>query len=627
MPSTESDSLPRLLGEVRALRKDLLAAEADSAEQIDAVRPRHRASALNLVHYVRLRRQDLRELQGRLAEHGLSSMGRMESHVLENIDAVLDTLERLTGLEEPADSRAARAEAAAGSAVLARNALGLLGPPPKGRNTRIMVTLPSEAATDPALVHDMLVRGMDIARINCAHDGPGTWDAMIANIRAAEAATSQRCLISMDLGGPKLRAGPIRPGPQVLKVKPIRDELGAVVEPGRVWLGSLPPGETEDRLVPVVPLQEADWAGRRRPGQRIRLLDARGAKRTLRIERVSAQGALAVVRRSVYFVPGTELLPKKGGPGAKSTNGRDRAHVGALPEREQSMLVRRGDRIVLSADLTPAEATPDPATPGLHRIGCTLPEIFADAKPGERVLIDDGTIAGVITQVAKGELTVEVRHAAVLGSRLRAGKGVNLPDTRLHLSALTDQDVVDLDYVREHADIVEMSFVRDASDVRDLLARVDSATGRALDIVLKIETVAGFAALPQILLEAMRWEDIGVMIARGDLAVEAGFERLAEVQEEMLWLCEAAHVPVIWATEVLDSMARTGVPSRAEVTDAAMAERAECVMLNKGPFIDEAIGMLASILGRMQDHTSKKRSLLRRLRSWDLDADAGAARR
>ncbi|HSL38568.1 MAG TPA: pyruvate kinase [Arthrobacter sp.] len=138
-----------------------------------------------------------------------------------------------------------------------------------------------------------------------------------------------------------------------------------------------------------------------------------------------------------------------------------------------------------------------------------------------------------------------------------------------------------------------------------------------MDILLKIETVAAFKALPDILLELMKWADVGVTIARGDLAVEAGFERLAEVQEEILWLCEAAHVPVVWATQVLDTLARTGMPSRAEVTDAAMAQRAECVMLNKGPFINEAISMLADILGRMQDHTQKKSSLLRRLRAWD----------
>lgn len=158
------------------------------------------------------------------------------------------------------------------------------------------------------------------------------------------------------------------------------------------------------------------------------------------------------------------------------------------------------------------------------------------------------------------------------------------------------------------------------------MLRVNELGRDDLDVVLKIETVEAFENLPQLLLEAMRWPDIGVMIARGDLAVEAGFERLAEVQEEILWLCEAGHVPVIWATQVLDNLARTGLPSRAEVTDAAMAERAECVMLNKGPFVVEAIGFLAGVLGRMREHVSKKRTLLRRLRSWDLTDDAARNR-
>ena len=117
------------------------------------------------------------------------------------------------------------------------------------------------------------------------------------------------------------------------------------------------------------------------------------------------------------------------------------------------------------------------------------------------------------------------------------------------------------------------------------------------------------------------------MIARGDLAVEVGYERLAEFQEEILWLCEAAHLPVIWATEVLDQLARTGQPSRAEVTDAAMAQRAECVMLNKGPHVDTAIVVLDDILRRMSGHQRKKTALLRPLRSWDEPAPDSDGRR
>ena len=150
--------------------------------------------------------------------------------------------------------------------------------------------------------------------------------------------------------------------------------------------------------------------------------------------------------------------------------------------------------------------------------------------------------------------------------------------------------------------------------VQEYLRRVG---GEELGLILKIETGAAFTRLPEILLHAMRSPRVGVMIARGDLAVEAGYERLAELQEEILWLCEAAHLPVVWATEVLDHLARTGHPSRAEVTDAAMAQRAECVMLNKGPHVDSAIVVLDDILRRMSGHQRKKTALLRPLHSWE----------
>ena len=135
-----------------------------------------------------------------------------------------------------------------------------------------------------------------------------------------------------------------------------------------------------------------------------------------------------------------------------------------------------------------------------------------------------------------------------------------------------------------------------------------------LGVILKIENRQAFENLPLLLLEAMRCSPAtGVMIARGDLAVECGWERLAEVQEEILWMAEAAHMPVIWATQVLEGLAKTGLPSRAEITDAAMGARAECVMLNKGPNIVETVRILHDILRRMQEHQVKKRSTFRRL--------------
>ena len=211
---------------------------------------------------------------------------------------------------------------------------------------------------------------------------------------------------------------------------------------------------------------------------------------------------------------------------------------------------------------------------------------------------------------------VRIRSAPA-GGRLRADKGINVPDSDLPIPVIGDRDTALLGIAAAHGDMLGLSFLRRKEDVDAVIDRLDQLGAGRLGLLLKIETIGGFEHLPEILLRAMRRPRVGVMIARGDLAVESSFQRLAEVQEEILWLSEAAHVPVVWATEVLDQLARTGRPSRAEITDAAMAQRAECVMLNKGPFVALAIETLDDILRRMAGHQRKKAALLRPLRSWD----------
>ena len=614
----ELQGLQALLADMRALRSDIVEAEVSQAAQIARVLPRHRHSARNLVHYVALRSRDMRDLQVRLGAHGLSSLGGIESNVLASIDAALRALVCLAGQADEQGGPPGEygtLDVFEGARLLANNAVLLLGDQPKTRPTRIMVTLPSEAATDPMMVRSMVASGMDIARINCAHDDAESWAAMVANIHAAEEALGAKCLVSMDLAGPKLRTGPIEPGPAVLRVKPKRNQIGEVVHPASIWLGSPPDGVAVSETT-TVPLETGGgsgggWAAQRRVGDKIRLVDARGSHRTVNVLDVQGDGCLVSANQTIYFAPGTVLTA----PNDRAAGLKHKTRVGSLPAIEQAMIVHLGDSITLTKDMTPAAVS----TNGKHRIGCSLAAVFGDAKPGERVWLDDGELGGVITALGTDELTVEVRSAAASGTKLRAEKGINFPDTRLTIAAMTEKDIDDLAFVSQNATIVSLSFIRDAQDVLDLLSHLNPVTDSKLGIVLKIETVAGFEALPQVLLEAMRWDRVGIMIARGDLAVEAGFERLAEVQEEILWLCEAAHVPVIWATQVLDTLARTGLPSRAEVTDAAVSGRAECVMLNKGPYIDNAIEMLAGILGRMQDHTQKKHSLLRELRAWDLE--------
>jgi pyruvate kinase len=300
------------------------------------------------------------------------------------------------------------------------------------------------------------------------------------------------------------------------------------------------------------------------------------------------------------------------------TKGKGRlVRVGTIPPRENAIRLRPGDLLVLTRGLAPGRpATVDSAgrllTPAT--IGCTLPQVFEDVHAGDPVWFDDGAIGGVVDQAGNDALHVRITHAPPDGAKLRADKGINFPDSLLRLTALTAKDIEDLAFVAEHADIVELSFANGADDVALLQRHLARLGGKRPAIVLKIETRRGFENLPDMLLAAMRSPCVGVMIARGDLAVETGFERLAEIQEEMLWICEAAHVPVVWATQVLETLARTGMPSRAEITDAAMSDRAECVMLNKGAHVLDAVRVLDDILRRMQAHQTKKQPMLRMLR-------------
>jgi pyruvate kinase len=285
--------------------------------------------------------------------------------------------------------------------------------------------------------------------------------------------------------------------------------------------------------------------------------------------------------------------------------GGPKVRTGAIAGRARRLLLSVGDRFELVFDDGRPRATPARSLP---RIACAVPDVFRNVEVGQPIWFDDGTIGGIIEARAAELLRIRVTSAKPDGSKLRPERGINLPDTALDLPALTDKDRRDLAEVVAWADVIELSFVQRPDDVRALHDALREHDADDVGIVLKIETRRGFAELPQLLLAAMQRRSCGVMIARGDLAVEVGFERIPEIQEEILWVAEAAHLPTIWATQVLGDLAGEGIPSRAEMTDAAMSARAEAVMLNKGPFIIDAIGTLDDILARMQQHQAKKRS-------------------
>ncbi len=582
--------------------------ESEFATELSAVHPEFRDSAKNLVHYVALRQFDISQMQEDLLTLGLSSLGQAERNVMGLIAAVQRTLHNLAGTGDD------NAEVAPTSLQLRNpradiHKRAILGDHPDGRDTNIMVTLPTEAGSNPALVAEMISAGMDVARINCAHDDVAVWERMVSNVRAASAAAGTDSRIMMDLAGPKLRTGELRPGPRVMHLRPKKDALGRVVAPRRIRFmpeDMLQHG-TKSAVIPV-PRACMEQAT---PGDEVHLQDTRGKRRHLKVVEKDDKGLVLESYNVVYIATGTELQLVRQQTGETLSY-----RVGELPAIEQPILLRQGDFLILHAHKEPGEGARTDANGEViaaAHIACQQPEVFAFVNAGDPISLNDGKISGVVRAASPDELEVEITKAKPSGSRLRGQRGINFPGSDIQLPGLTASDREHLRFVVEHADAVSLSFVRKPDDIRELQDALEEFPDNRLGVVIKIETKRGFSKLPQLILTAMRSYPAAVMIARGDLAVECGWERLAELQEEILWFCEAARLPVMWATQVLEDVAKKGQPSRAEISDAAMSQRADCVMLNKGPYILAAIRMLDNILRRMQKHQFKKTARMKKL--------------
>lgn len=464
----------------------------------DQVHKSYQLSARNLFRYLVLRSYDLRLYHDSLSDLGVSSLRTAEGYVYSNLYNVIRLLKLLQGEEMDKETGLEVIGYKKSMKLLRKHAGNLFNKNQKKNFTEIMVTLPTEAATDKQLILDMARNGMEIARINLGHDDEEVWKQMVDNIHALKEEFPHEVKIYMDLAGPKLRTS----------------------------------------------LME---------------------------------------------------IPKKG-------------------KIKHNILVRKGEFLLLKKDPTSGKASAfSDSGEQLKKgeVGLQLPEIIDDLKVGDPVLFDDGMIQAKVTGKSDDEAEIQILqcHKSKIGSH----KGINLPKTRLNLPALTKHDLEVLPFVTKHADIVGYSFVRTEEDVQALYKELEQQQAHELGVVFKIENQESFENLPQILLEGMKRKKIGVMIARGDLAVEIGFVRISEVQQQILWMCEAAHVPVIWATQVLENLAKTGMATRAEISDAALGVRAECVMLNKGPYIMEAIRSLKNILVKMESHSSKKKDALRPL--------------
>jgi pyruvate kinase len=454
--------------------------ERRHARILKGVHPSYADSARNLLAYVALRERAMRQMQQHLEGLGIAPLGNAVPHV----EAALRNVRRLLQITHGGNPENGHAHLTVrrANALRARHRADLFG----GRRmsgTRIMVTLPDDILEDPGRIARLLTGGMDVVRINCAMGGPETWKRLISQVRNASRRTGRACRVLMDLGGPKLRTGPI----------------------------ARTSGSMRQERIPL------------RPGDEL------------------------VIHREPL-------------PGARAVED------------------RRG------RCLQPAH------------ISCSFPGIFSYVRSGDPIFFDDGIIEGVVRSVSSGTMRVKILRTAGVSANLRADKGINLPMTRRLPVGLTRADLRHLRFAAGYADIVSLSFVHGPEDVHALHAALRRLDGGHLGIVVKIETQQAYRRLPAIVLAAMRRPATGLLIARGDLAVECGWEQLARIQEEILMCAGAAHMPVFIATQILEKLTRKGVPSRAEVLDAAQAGRADCVMLNKGPHVLAAVRMLKKIL-------------------------------
>lgn len=343
----------------------------------------------------------------------------------------------------------------------------------------IMVTLDKGMLKNRSLFRELIKAGMNVARINCAHDDPAIWEEFVSEVRLGSTEINKNCLIYMDLAGPKIRLSGF--------------------------------GSEKESI---------------KSGDVLRLF-----KQEDRFE-----------QRTAFF-----------------------KYVSAVVNHPKA----------------------------LHNV-----------RLNDSVFIDEGKIGGRVIALGSGYVDIEITSNYRKKYVLKEGQGINFPDSLvfLNIPAVTKKDNEDLHFIAKHADMVGVSFVHQARDLRSVRENLSVLTKREIPIVAKIETKDAVYRLPSIIKEGLSLPSFGIMIARGDLALEVGFEQMAVVQEEILNLAHAAHIPVIWATQILESLTKIGRPTRAEISDVYLGSRAQCMMLNKGKYIKDSVLCLERILSLVQEY-------------------------
>ena len=529
------------------------------------------ASKQNLCAFLGLQKPLNPVLHSNLIKEGFSSIQQMSPHILYSLNKIIS---HLSSNDQQYENYIDFNNAVFLKKQRNKELLGKSEEDP----ISIMVTLDKTMLERPEIFKELLRAGMTIARINLAHDY-SVWKQLVENIRAAEKELDDvKCKIYVDLPGPKIRVFDFRKiqAPLVIHTEN-NSPIGYLVSDQGIVPSIRHAFKIELNIKEFKDIT---------PGQIIPFTDVKGRKRHFTVLEMIDARCLKVELNKTAILNEETTIKLSHDNHSKVTN---------LLERQPTIKVKKGDilRIYKSHGYHgKPKNNKQPAS-----IGITIPEALKNVKPKDRVFFDDGNICAAVLNVTDTYLDIKITLTRKEREIIKPEKGVNFPDSQVYLNvpAITETDISILPEIAPFVDLVGISFIHQPNDIRIVKRYLDQYTERNIGVIAKIETKHALLSLSKIILEGLNLDLFGVMIARGDLAIEIGYEQLANVQEGILELCRAAHVPVIWATSVLNHMNKKGIPLRAEITDAFMGLRADCIMMNKGPHISSSIKFLQQL--------------------------------
>lgn len=443
------------------------------------VHPKHAKSVKNFVHYLAVRSVNLVQFQKKLEATGLYFYPTSTNAVLHYILNLKSIINRMLQKEQE-DHNLSFLTPAEARIIHKKNAIALFGFKKNNRKTSIMVTQPTIAATDRQFTKKLLKSGINCVRINCAHDDKNVWEKIIENIKEED----PDCKIIMDLAGPKLRTGEMKPQSKIIHISP-KKTADKKKKTAKIWL--IPSGKIHkvgQKANAIIQVNNK-WLKKTQPGDYLTFIDAKGKNRKIEITEIEGNGRWGVCHKSAYITTGTLINV--------FFKGKENAEEHTFHEfytLDNFISLKKGDFLSLTKNNIPGEPaiySPKQKLIKPAHISCTLPQIFDFVNVGEPIFFDEGKIEGVIKEKDDERILVKIVYP-LKDKKLRANKGINLPKSKLKIEGLTQKDKNDLRFVTQHANTVNFSFVNNRQDVENLLNEIKKIK-KPMGVVLKIETV------------------------------------------------------------------------------------------------------------------------------------------